>query len=334
MPYDQQKVSHGMNILITSVGRNVALIKEFKKALARFKGKVITVDINPLAAGLQFGDVSYIVPTYKDPSFVSALLSISKKHKVSLLVPTRDAELPIFAKEKKRFKKAGVTVMVADPKTIAICWDKLKFVRFCISHGFSTPRLYDISKKRISYRFPVFINDRFGLGSRSAYKIKNLDELNFFRRHIAHPILQEYIDWKEYTIDLFSDFEGNVISVVPRERILTFGGESFIGKTYKNSKLISESKKLAEALHLIGHNIIQCFFNGRDVKFIEVNPRYGGGSPLSFAAGAPTPAYLIRLARGEKVRSRIGKFKNAFVMLRYTKDIYKDAKHIVWKRIK
>ncbi|MDP2676866.1 MAG: ATP-grasp domain-containing protein [bacterium] len=328
------QTSNGVNILIASAGREVPLIKEFKKALKSSGGKIIAFDINPLSAGFQFSDISYIVPRYKEASFIPSVLAICKKHRISLLIPTKDAELPIFAKARKRFEKIGVRIMVASLKTINICWDKSKFIDFCISHGFSAPKTYDRRNKKTNYRFPLFINNRFGLGSRHAYKIHNRNELNFFLKYVPTPLVQEYVDWKEYTIDLFADFNGRIISVVPRERISIFGGESFVGKTYKNTTLIRGVIKLAEALHLIGHNTIQCFFDGKNIKFIEVNPRYGGGSPLSFASGVSTPAYLVRLVRGQKVPSRIGAFKDNLVMLRYTQDIYKDAKSITWKKIK
>jgi carbamoyl-phosphate synthase large subunit len=150
---------------------------------------------------------------------------------------------------------------------------------------------------------------------------------------LEHPIVQEYHKGTEYTIDLFADFDGNVISVVPRERIYTFGGESFIGRTYKNYKLMNDAIKLAEKLNLIGHNTIQCFFDNDETVFIEVNPRYGGGANLSFAAGANTPLYLIQLVKNKKVKSRIGQFQDSFVMLRYTEDFFVEEKKIA-KRVK
>jgi len=49
---------------------------------------------------------------------------------------------------------------------------------------------------------------------------------------------------------------------------------------------------------------------------------------LGFAAGADTPLYLIQLVKGKKLRSRIGRFKDNLVMLRYTEDIFIDEKKL------
>ena len=135
------------------------------------------------------------------------------------------------------------------------------------------------------------------------------------------------------TIDLFADFSGKVISVIPRERVRIFGGESFVGKTTSNPTLIEESIRLASELKLIGHNTIQCFFDNEDVLFIEVNPRFGGGANLGFAAGARTPQFLVRLIQGKEVVPMIGKFKDEYVMLRYTEDLFLDSESLAKRTI-
>lgn len=323
-----------MNVFITSASRKVALIKAFKNALRKTGGgKVIVADTNPLSAAFAYSDLALILPRYKDPLFFRTVFRICKKYNIRLVVPTSDDELPLFAQEKEEFRKRGIIVMVASDKTIATCGDKLKFALFCEKRGFLVPKTYLPPYKNSRHRqFPLFINDRFGKGAAHAFVVRSKQELAFFLERIAHPIIQEYIDEKEYTIDLFSDFEGNVISIVPRERIVVFGGESYTGKTHKNKILIDAALRLAGALQLVGHNTIQCFFDGRRVLFIEVNPRYGGGANLGFAAGADTPLYTIRIAQGKKVKSRIGKFKDGLYMLRHTQDIFVTKKEIRWKK--
>jgi len=153
--------------------------------------------------------------------------------------------------------------------------------------------------------------------------VRNQKFLEAILNNYSHEfVIQELIEQKEYTVDLFSDFDSNVISVVPRERILTVAGESYHGKTFNNSAIINESIKLANALKLIGHNTIQCFYNGSTVKFIEVNPRFGGGANLGIASGHNTPGYLVKLMQGEKLESQLGNFQNECEMLRYASDLF------------
>ena len=318
------------NILITSASRKVNLVKAFKNALNQEGGgKVIAVDIDHLSSALFYSDLSYIVPRSTEPSFIHTILNLCKKHQVKLLIPSRDEELEIFAENKEKFNKIGTKVMVSDPNVIEICLDKLKFVRFCEDNNIPIPTTYSLTQiKGLKLHFPLFIRGRFGKASKKAYKVENQQQLDFILTQISEPIIQEFIHAKEYTIDLFADFDGNIISVVPRERIYVYGGESFKGRTYRNESLIESTIELATKLKLIGHNTIQCFFENNITKFIEVNPRYGGGMNLSIAAGANTPRYLIKLLKGEKIENRIGEFKDGLIMLRYTKDIFIERKDL------
>jgi carbamoyl-phosphate synthase large subunit len=123
-------------------------------------------------------------------------------------------------------------------------------------------------------------------------------------------------------VDLFADLGGNVISAVPRERISIVGGESFVSRTCKDAKVIEASIRLASALRLKGHVTMQCFLDAGVVRWIEVNPRFGGAANLGFAAGADTPRMQIKLLNGESVLPRIGQFIDGLVMLRHTEDIF------------
>ncbi len=311
------------NILITSASRKVSLVKSFKKVLEKRKGKVIAGDNNPFSASFFFADEFCVLPNDSSPDFLGKVLEVCKKYNVSLIVPTRDEELPIFSNNRKQFESEGIKIMVADNKTIEICQDKSKFFQFCCENGFSYPKTYSLSERGDeNLKFPLFLNEKVSKASKSVFKANNRKELDFYLKTAKQPIIQEYIIAKEYTIDLFVDFSGKIISVVPRERIKVFGGESFVSKTFKNQKIINRAVELAEKLGLVGHNTIQCFFDGKEVKFIEVNPRYGGGANLSFEAGANTPEFLIKIIEGEEIEAMIGEFKDNLVMLRYTEDFF------------
>jgi carbamoyl-phosphate synthase large subunit len=314
-----------LNVLITSASRKVSLVRAFQSALqAEGGGTVIAVDASSLSPALYIADKHFIVPRSGAPGFVNFMIKLCSSLKVDLLIPTRDEELPIFAKSKERFAKVGTRVMVADKKAVETCQDKKQFIQFCQKHGFATPRGYD-KKESKKLRFPVFVKPRYGKGGMQAMRVNSGKELEIAMKNIPDAIIQEYVQAPEFTIDLFANFAGKIISVVPRERIAIFSGESFISKTSKNPLLIEESVRMANALHLVGHNTIQCFLDKGKVKFIEVNPRFGGAANLGFAAGAMTPLFLIKLIKGEALQPRVGDFKDNYVMMRYTEDLLLPA---------
>ena len=324
-----------INILITSASKKVSLIKYFKKAqILQGGGNVIACDINPLSIALYFADEFEIIPRSDDPNFIQSLLNICNNKDISLIIPTRDEELRKLSKNKYLFEENNCKIMVADPKTIATCLDKYSFYEFCNANKFLTPEteLIDcdieksINKIKSLFSFPVFIKPRIGFASQNTFIAKNVEKLDLFLKLNSEEkfIVQEYIDSTEYTVDLFADFEGNVISVIPRERVQVVSGESYIGKTENNTDIIQNSIYLSKKLNLIGHNTIQCFYDNmrRKVVFIEVNPRYGGGAPLGFAAGAFTPEFLIRTLKGEKLKSDVVNFKDNLFMFRLTSDVF------------
>jgi len=314
-----------INVLITSVSRKVWLVKAFKDALKQegIDGKVISVDINPLSAGFYVSDKHYLIPSSSDPNFIPAVLEICKKENIKLLIPTRDGELLLFAKNKEKFENQGTHVMISNPEVIKICNDKYKFYQFLTRNNIPIPKTYlpgevDFS----SMHYPLLLKSRYGSGSKSIFKVKNERELKFFVDYIPGPLIQEFIAGKEYTIDLFSDFNEKVLTVVPRERIETFCGESYKGKTVKDIQMVEYARSLAEKLGTIGHITAQCIKNNKEIKFIEVNPRFGGGAILGIKAGANTPLFLLRLVLGKRVKPQIGEFKENLLMLRYTKDLF------------
>lgn len=317
-----------MNVLITSASRKVSLVRAFQQALTQEgEGKVIAVDISPLAPALYFADEHYLVPPSNDPEFLTTILNLCKKLSIRLLIPTRDEELSFFAEHKDEFADVDTFVMVSDTNVVKVCQDKKLFIEFCQEKGFAIPESYNYSD--LGYvDFPLFIKPRYGKGGRQAVCVNSKEELEIILKQMPEAIIQEFIQAPEYTVDLFADFTGEVISVVPRERVHVFGGESFVSKTANNPLLIQETIRLARELRLIGHNTIQCFLDKGIVKFIEVNPRFGGAAHLGFAAGAFTPLFLIKLLKGEKLKPMIGEFKDNYVMLRYTEDLFLDAKSL------
>jgi carbamoyl-phosphate synthase large subunit len=311
-----------VNVLITSASRKISLVRAFQKALAADGGgEVIAVDARPLAAALQAADRGYVVPTGPGEAFAHALETLCARHGVRLIVPTRDEELPFFAAGRERWNALGVEVMVSDSAAVQICQDKKRFLEFCRNHGFDVPATFEPGDVRAE-DYPLFVKDRFGKGSRGAVAVESPEELAYALRRVSDPIVQKLIRAPEYTVDLFADFSGRVLSVVPRERIGVVAGESFVGRTCKDPAVMNAAIGLATALGLKGHNTMQCFLDGGAVRWIEINPRYGGAANLGFAAGADSPRMLIKLLKPETVQPAIGAFVDDLVMLRYTEDLF------------
>ena len=316
-----------VNILITSAGRRGALVRCFKKTIEGMKkigGKVISVDASPLAAALYLSDKHYIVPRISDSNYIDNLLEICNKENIKLIIPTIDTELLILSQNKEIFEKKGIRIAISDTKVIEICSNKLKTFQFFKENNIPTVETFSYCQvdKIEKLNYPLFIKPSSGSASINTYKINNRKELDFFIDYIERPVIQEFAEGREFTLDVLADLEGQVINVVPRERIEVRAGEINKGRTVKDGRLIEYGKNIVEKLSGIGPITIQCFKKGSEIKFTEINPRIGGGYPLSFAAGANYPELLIRMVLEEKIAPRLGDFEENLIMLRWEDAVF------------
>jgi len=294
------------NVLILSAGRRVELVQCFQQAAARLglSCRVVAGDCSSTAPALYFADRRYQLPRITEPNYIDSIVDVCSKENISLIVPTIDTELLLLARHKKDIEEqTGAKLLVSSENVIEICRDKNRTQAFLERHHFGVPKMYtieDIEQQRIN--FPLFIKPKSGSSSVQTYKINNMNELEFFRNWVADPIIQQYIEGDEYTVDVFLDFESNVITIVPRLRLATRSGEISKGKIVKDREIICDVHRLMTILKPIGQITVQLKKTGEGIKYIEINPRFGGGAPMSIRSGADSCENLFRLLRGERLQ--------------------------------
>ncbi len=316
----------GYNILVTSAGQRVALIRCFQETLRRFfpEAKVYATDMNPrLAPAAYISDGCFEVLRVTDPEYVSQLLRLCKENSIGMIVPTIDTELLVLAENKRPFEENGIAVSVSDVDFIRICRDKRNTGEFFAKHGIRVPRAID----KTHPIFPLFAKPYDGSLSTNLHYIKNAEELT--TRILEDPklLFMEYIDkavYKEYTVDMYYGRDHKVKCIVPRERIKIRAGEINKGLTEKRPLTEYLLERLSYIEGCIGCICLQVFLNPSDgdVVGIEINPRFGGGYPQTYAAGGNYPELLIReYFLGERVEYFDG-WKDHLLMLRYDDAVY------------
>lgn len=314
------------NIIITSAGQRVALVRDFKETLVRFyaEAKVFTTDMNPeLAPAAYVSDGCFEVLRVTDENYISQLLDICKKNEIGMIVPTIDTELLVLAENKKLFNDNDIIVCVSDLDFIKVCRDKRNTGDFLEKHNIRVPKAVD----KYNPTFPLFAKPYDGSLSTNLHYIKNAEELTQDILDDPKLIFMEYIDketYKEYTIDMYYGTDNCVKCIVPRERIKIRAGEINKGRTVKCPLMDYIKERLDKIEGCIGCICIQVFFNPltEDVVGIEINPRFGGGYPQSYAAGGNYPEMLIKeYFLGEKI-AYIDDWKDNMLMLRFDDAVY------------
>lgn len=313
------------NVLVTAASRRVALVQGFQRALAaRGGGRVIVTDINPLSPAVHVADRSYLVPLSDDPSYLDVIAAICDAERIRLVVPTIDDELERFASARATFAARGIVVAVSPAETAALCNDKLATCTHLRAAGLAAAATWRPHELPDKPQFPLFVKPRIGRGGVGAFRARSPRELAFFLEYVRNPIVQEYLNGPEFTIDVLCDFDGRPISVVPRERVVIRAGVIDRGRTTDHPALIELALACARTLRFAGAVNIQCrVVDGVPVVF-EINPRFSGGIPLTMAAGADFPGMLVAMASGERVSPAIGRFEPGFWMTSYEAAIFLD----------
>jgi len=316
-----------VNILLTAGSRRVALVQAFRAALRTIgmPGSVIVTDVNPLSPATHVADRSYRVPMATDEAYVTELLTIVESEHVQLVVPTIDDELPIVAAARADFRRVGATIAVSPTETATLCNDKYATCARLADAGVLAARTYLPAQVSEELELPLFIKPRDGRGAVNAFPIHTYEELDFFLRYVQKPIVQEYLEGPEFTIDVLCDFNGRPLSIVPRERVVIRAGVSDRGRTVNDLRLIRLAEAACAAIKFAGPINIQCRMKGEQPVIFEINPRFSGGIPLTIQAGADFPTMLLKLALGRKVEPSVGTFKDDLWMTSFEQSFFLDG---------
>lgn len=311
-----------MKLLFTSVGRRVELIQHFKQSAEELniELEIFGADIVDTAPALFFCDHKVIVPKISSDNYIPALKEICKNNDIDALIPTIDTDLLLLSKVKNEFGKTRVIISHTDK--ITLCRDKTLTADYFNSLGLKSPRPVD---NYMDYKdvFPAFIKPKDGSSSINAYKVNSFEELESYSHRVPDYIVQKYAEGVEYTVDAFCDFDGNPIFITPRIRISVRAGEVLKTQIDNNEQIINEMKVIIDDYKPCGAITIQLIRNTvtEENNYIEINPRFGGGAPLSMMAGANSAKALLQLLKGENVSYTPNAAENGAIFSRFDQSI-------------
>lgn len=308
-----------MNIIALSVSRKVQLIKKLKNICKESSRKLFCADSSKDSPALYFGDDFIILPKNNSKNFLSFIIEFCKSKNITFILPTSDHDLVYLVTVREILLKEGISVLMSDSLTIMNCISKFKFADICKKNDISIPQIYS---SKYNIKFPCIARLDRSQSSRGTFLIRTKDELNQLlqKYDFSELLFQKYIDSQEYTIDSFYGKDGKLVSAVPRKRIKVVDGESIISETVYIPELINIADKLSLVFSFFGHITIQAFFNNSQLNIIEVNPRFGGASNLSFNAGLKSPEWMLHLINKNYKLIYPENIKYNLKMLRYSQD--------------
>lgn len=315
-------------MLLTCVGRRVELIHAFRRAADR-EGITLTLfgaDVNWLAPAMHRVDKGVLVQPIREGRYIDELIDVVRRHRIDLLVPTIDTELPLLAAAADRFTAVGCRAVISSARVVDICRDKLETFRVLAAAGMDVPHTWTWTDARSSpdLPFPLFLKPRFGSAGVGSSVINDRAELETLGRRVGEPIVQEFVAGVEHTMDVYTGLDGVPRCVVPRRRLEVRTGEVSKGIVVKSPAIMDVGRRVAEVLaECRGVVTVQCIVqtDGR-IRAIEINPRFGGGAPLAIHAGADFPRWLLCEHLGRRVRINPTGFTGDLLMLRYDESVF------------
>ncbi|MEM5875591.1 MAG: NAD-dependent epimerase/dehydratase family protein [Candidatus Aenigmatarchaeota archaeon] len=290
-----------INILVTSISNKVPLLNAVKDASIKIgnKGKIFGADLNLKCIGKFFVDKFWKMPQIEKLR-IDEFIKYCRKNQISCVIPTRDGELLYFAKYKKYLEKNGIKVMISNYNSILDCIDKLKFYCKLNSNGLPVPKTSNNIEEIKAKRYVV--KERFGAGSRGIGLNLTKNEAINHAITLKNPVFQPFIKGDEFSVDLYISQNGKVKGVIVRKREVVIGGESKVTSTVEDKKIEQICIDAAKCLNLYGHIMFQVIKNNKGKNYIiECNPRFGGASTLSIAAGLDSFYWFLLEVVGENI---------------------------------
>lgn len=274
-------------ILFCSLSSKFALYKEVLRGAQLFSQKATVVgcdcDVNCEAASLVDEFIKF---PHLSELTGEKLLEILTVHKITHVLPTRDAELPFWASHKNMLSQNGINVWVSNSSFVQNCNDKLAFSENWKDANVSA--IQSFTKPCASTADLWVAKARYGSGAKNLHLgITYNEALELSNEYMGLLIFQPFVDGQEFTVEAWINRANESYGPLLRWRKKVVNGESHETTVFKNEEY--ENLLNSIFLHLpggYGHCVAQVLVDSKGkLHLIEINPRLGGASPLALRAG-------------------------------------------------
>jgi carbamoyl-phosphate synthase large subunit len=294
---------------------------------------IVGFSYHPLDSGNymdQIADHIFLVPfpSAGTDTVLERIKSIHQRYPIDVLIPTLDAELPIYLKLSDTLNKMGIKTFLPQEDHLKLR-SKALFYELKTKFEISVPKSVAITdpsaiwKLDQDFSFPVMVKGQF-YDAYIAYS--PMEVQSYFERIRAKwgvPIVvQEYIAGEEYDIVAVGDGEGGVIGSVPMRKMqLTDKGKAWGGVTVNNPALTDFVTNVFQKLKWRGPCELEIIISRQNSKYylFEINPRFPAWVFLCVGAGRNLPSATVHLALGKKVE-RMAPAAPGIMFLRHSFD--------------
>ena len=228
-------------------------------------------------------------PYIGEDNFIEYLNKVIEEYKIEYIYPAHDSACVYLSKHSKSI---NAVIVCSEYDTVAICRSKSKTYSFFEGEEF-IPITYKTPEE--VQEFPVFVKPTVGQGAVGAEKIDNMEQLKFALEKDESLVICEYLSGIEYSVDCFTDKDGNLRVARLRDRERIRAGISVRSKALdSDNKIVQIANALNNKLKFRGAWFFQVKknYNG-EYRLMEVSPRIPGTMGLSRNLGINFPLITL-----------------------------------------
>lgn len=283
--------------LVTSASRKLPLLRAVAAQLAGVApdATVVASDADPSCPAAFAWEPFVAFPRLDDvapQTVVDAVTALAP----DLLIPTRDADVLFFADHHEALAARGTWCLAGTEQAVTRCLDKLAFAVALTDAGVPViPTVLDPAAARSDR---LVVKERHGAGSRGLGLDLSPGIAATMAEALAEPVFQPFVPGPEVSIDAYRARDGRILGLVARSRDVVVGGESQVTTTVDAEPYAALAAAALTSLGLTGHAVLQAIDGPDGPVLVECNPRLGGASTLSLAAGLLSVAWAWLEAHG------------------------------------
>lgn len=279
--------------------------------------RIIGLSYDPLDPGnylMNIADHVFLMPYPSQGADVlfERLSYIHDRFPIDVILPTLDAELPLYIKLNSRLAEMGIRTFLPDEKQLQLrAKDRLDDLRekfgICVPKSIALSDPSIISSLDQELTFPVMVKGQFYDAS-IAYSPMEVESLFYkLRAKWGVPVIvQEFVAGEEFDVVAVGDGAGGMIGAVPMRKMqLTDKGKAWGGVTIDDPQLMAFVDHVMAKLRWRGPcelEVMQARESG-EYYLIEINPRFPAWVYLSVGARRNLPWATVRLALGDPMES-------------------------------
>ena len=222
------------------------------------------------------------IPFANTPEFIPAMAKIVKERNIEAIYPAMDLVITIL---KEHEEELGCKVVSSPVLTTQICLSK-ELTYHKLRGSVFIPKVYDANNIP-DEEYPVFAKPKIGYGAKGTKKLNSQEEVDSFVKGKDDLLIVEYLPGEEFTVDCFTDRNGQLLYSAARKRNRVKDGIS-VNTFFVNNQ--DEFTGVAEAINskitFRGAWFYQVKRNKEgELCLLEIASRLGGSSLLSRAVG-------------------------------------------------